>query len=398
MSSLTCIAIGDPHFKTDNVVFTDEFVDKALPLIRQKNPDFIVVLGDILDRHALIHVNPLERSIRFLKKLSEIAPLYVLIGNHDRPNNSNFLTTEHPFNALKYWNSTKIVDVGLIDTIKNRKFIFLPYVPPGRFFEALATLFSPKEKKDTLLSKYQEDVEKIKQDLKIDKKTSLLTETEKEIYRHRHKQLVEELFSPSLNDITAVFAHQEFYGAKMGAIVSTEGDEWPLSFPFVISGHVHDYHYVQDNLLYIGTPLSHASNDHEIKTLSYFSWTFDNSRPVEERIDLNLTKRIVVTIPWDQVATYVPPPKHFVKLIITGTSAELKTVLKVQNIKTLTAMGVKIAYKNLPSPLTEVSQQQEQHKMLGYKARLYQAVSQNPELKNTFVKLFGNLSLDPTNS
>ncbi len=40
-------------------------------------------------------------------------------------------------------------------------------------------------------------------------------------------------------NVNCIFAHQEFYGCKMGAIESIEGDKWDHSFPLVISGHIH---------------------------------------------------------------------------------------------------------------------------------------------------------------
>src|SRR5438067_639302 len=135
--TITCLTIGDPHFKVDNAIETDEMSRKIISLAHKEPPDFIVVLGDVLDRHENIHVDPLERSTLFLEQLSLIAPLYVIIGNHDRPNNSIFLTSQHPFNSFKRWPQTTIVDKVVTATIKGRQFCFVPYVPPGRFMEAL---------------------------------------------------------------------------------------------------------------------------------------------------------------------------------------------------------------------------------------------------------------------
>ncbi len=40
-------------------------------------------------------------------------------------------------NALKEWNNTFIIDFTSIIKIKNFTFGMVPYVPPGRFVEAL---------------------------------------------------------------------------------------------------------------------------------------------------------------------------------------------------------------------------------------------------------------------
>lgn len=349
---ITCLAIGDPHFKVANVRETDEMVAKIVALAKSRQPTFIVVLGDVLDRHETIHVSPLERATDFLRQLRAIAPLYVLIGNHDRPNNSNFLTSEHPFNALKDWPNTTVVDRVVSGTIQNRTFIWVPYVPPGRFMEALNTL-AP-----------------------VDVTTSL-------------EQLTLNDATPAvLRGVTALFAHQEFRGAKMGAIVSPDGDEWPLSYPLVISGHIHDYDELQPNLFYTGTPMQHAFGDHDDKTISWITWPDPETIAfTHERIDLDLTKKILVSLSCTEIATYVPPPNRQIKVILTGTSAEIKATMKLAQIKTLTAAGVKISPKALPSdPATLQQEASLQH--MSYSQRLYQSVSADPDLINMYHRLF----------
>ena len=141
---ITCLAIGDPHFKINNVRTSEEMTKRVIKVAQERRPDFITVLGDVLDRHETIHVEPLVRATQFLLELEKIAPTYVIIGNHDRPNNSDFLSHWHPFAAISQWKNTKIVDKVVIDTIKGCTFIWVPYVPNGRFIEALDTLY-PEE-------------------------------------------------------------------------------------------------------------------------------------------------------------------------------------------------------------------------------------------------------------
>ena len=96
------LAIGDPHFKTTNIKESTEMVNAIYNLLEkeQDNLDFIIVMGDILDRHETIHVNPLTLAVKFLLTLATKKKTYVLIGNHDRPNNSDFLSDYHPFVGL----------------------------------------------------------------------------------------------------------------------------------------------------------------------------------------------------------------------------------------------------------------------------------------------------------
>ena len=140
---ISVLVIGDPHFKVGNVQESEEMVKKLIELAKEKKPTFIVCLGDILHRHETIHVSPLMRAEEMIRLLSEISPTFLIIGNHDRPNNSNYLTNEHPFNAMKKWNNTYIVDKVVDTTIKNKRFLFVPYVPPGKFMDALNTIKTP---------------------------------------------------------------------------------------------------------------------------------------------------------------------------------------------------------------------------------------------------------------
>src|SRR5579864_8984065 len=130
MNSVTALVIGDPHFKVSNVRETDAMTASIIRVAAQRHPDIIVVLGDVLDRHETIHVSPLTRAIKFLAQLMSIAPVYVLIGNHDLKNNRQFVSDEHAFTALKFWGtSMNVVDTTTVVNIKGQVFTFVPYVP-----------------------------------------------------------------------------------------------------------------------------------------------------------------------------------------------------------------------------------------------------------------------------
>ena len=88
---LRIIAIGDPHFKVKNIVQVDKFIEKLLALIKEKKPDFIVVLGDLLHYHERIHALSLNKAYEFIDKLRQEAFTYILVGNHDMINNQQFL-------------------------------------------------------------------------------------------------------------------------------------------------------------------------------------------------------------------------------------------------------------------------------------------------------------------
>lgn len=288
---ITFLAIGDPHYKTHNFNDTNTMESQIYVILNSKLFDFIVVLGDVLDRHENIHINPLNRAVKFLLKLSEYAPTYVLIGNHDRPNNNDFLSDFSPFIGLKGHKNLYIVDKVLHDNIHGKDFIFVPYVPPGRFIEALQTI----------------DFEYQNADI--------------------------------------IFAHQEFRGAKSSSHVSEHGDVWSETYPNVISGHYHDYHRIQENLIYVGTPFQHSFGENTDKSISIFKY---DTELHEERIRLDMPKKITFKCTLDEFNKLnVEDINSNVKIIVSCHDFEIET-LKNNNIyKHLSRKGIRIEIRKV---------------------------------------------------
>lgn len=333
---VTVVSVGDPHFKVSNVRETTLMVEAIVNFARSKSPTFIVVMGDVLDRHESIHVSPLTRAINFLSQLRAIAPTYVLIGNHDLKNNRQFLSDEHPFTALKYWDNMYIVDKTIKLDIRGQTFTFVPYVPPGRLEEALDII--PRE----------------------------------EWMRS-----------------SDIYAHQEIKGAKMGAIVSTEGDEWPLTYPHVTSGHIHDYQEPQPNVIYVGTPIQHAFGDRHDKTISYFTYypdkTFDH-----ERIDLRLPRKRIIRLTCDEVSGYVPQDNSDLKIIISGTAGEIKAIMKHPNVEMWRRSGHKVVYKSVAVTVEEVAPMPSKAP-LRFSTVLYNTICSNQRLAAIYNNIFGSV-------
>lgn len=284
------LVIGDPHFKTNNVEECNLMCEQILKWIHHTKPHAVICLGDILDRHETIHVGPLLRSISFFEKIAKENKLYLLIGNHDRPNNQVFMTEEHPFTALKLWKNTTIVDKTTTDTINDMKFLFVPYVAPGRFQEALGT--------------------------------------------------------HSMDSVHAIFAHQEFYGAKMGATESIVGDKWDPKNPLVISGHIHDFDHLQHNILYTGTPLQHAYGDKEDKGVFLFRFSSNQKKWSYDRLELQIPKKKIVKISTNELETLKKlDPKCHYKIVISGTPQELRSMKLGTYLNKLSKY--KLAYKTI---------------------------------------------------
>lgn len=370
---LQVLCIGDPHYKVSNVRETREFETSLFTWLQQgERPDLIVCMGDVLDRHETIHVSPLERATAFLRRLTEFAPTYVLIGNHDRPNNSTFLTDEHPFNALKYWQVDQqhhpitVVDTTIKREHHGHQLIFVPYVPPGRFTEALSHL-------RTAMCPWGTSLEWIEEHLK---------------------------------DVSALFTHQEFYGSVMGGTMkSSAGDKWSPMGPPIFNGHIHDYGQPQPNIYNIGTPFQHAFGDREDKTISWVT-LINPKEHTHRRIDLGLTKKRIVELTCAEVTNFVPDPQFQTKLVIIGTSAELKQIAKLYHVKQLADRGIKVVYKDsgetaaqnqrLTSELSDSGRgdtttfnQLRSQGNVSYLQRLYQGVAHDEPLQQLFRSIFG---------
>ena len=77
---------------------------------------------------------PLNKAYHFVKTMSRIAKTIVIVGNHDLINNQQFLTQNHWMNAMKQWENVTVCD----DVFIENNFLYAPYVPNGRFMEAIS--------------------------------------------------------------------------------------------------------------------------------------------------------------------------------------------------------------------------------------------------------------------
>jgi len=287
------VAIGDTHFRVDNMNIVDKLIEEVITKLSDVNPDLIVLLGDILHDHERLHTLALNRALDFINKLRTIAKVYVLVGNHDMINHDQFLSDQHWMNALKQWDNVSIVDkVEHLECPEiNANFMFCPYVAPGRFQEALNT------------------------------------------------------HSFDWKDSDIIFAHQEFKGCKMGAIISEDGDEWDIDDPFVISGHIHSKQSPQDNIMYPGSSMQVAygeANENIILIIDYN----DGEIELTEQV-LNIPRKRIVYIGTDTFDRYEPPvTEDEIKITIKGKYSDFKAIKKTSKYKKLVKMGFKISYKH----------------------------------------------------
>lgn len=222
-------------------------------------------------------------------------------------NNQQFLSTEHWMNPMKEWGGVQIVDTVYHRDIKGYHLVFCPYVYPGRFQEALNT-----DQRDW-------------------------------------------------KDADCIFAHQEFYGCKMGAIVSVEGDQWDAKFPKVISGHIHSKQNIGENVYYCGSSMQHAFGESEKNVIPILR--FKGEGYELEEIDLALPrKRIVYTDVQNIESIKIPEvlsdgTGDKVKITISGVYDEFKAFKKTKKYRELVKTGTKVVFK--PKKVTNEEKEQD---------------------------------------
>ncbi len=239
MASLQILCIGDCHIRKNNLPDIETFLNELKQHLSEKKYDVIVIMGDTLHTHEMVHSPSFKMAYKYFKLVSSFAMTFILIGNHDYINNSQFLSTEHPFIMLNEPN------IMVVDTLKefnknSVKLLFCPYVPDGRFIEALKN---------------------------------------------------------SSNDFKTydmIFGHQLLNGAKMGAITASKIEEWKEDYPLVVSGHIHGKQIVQDNLHYVGSCLQHSYGDSADKSISCYEVDFKDKSITYEEIYLDLPIKKII--------------------------------------------------------------------------------------------------------
>jgi DNA repair exonuclease SbcCD nuclease subunit len=267
------LAIGDPHFMLSNLSETKRYTKKIVSLIKSEAPDLVVVLGDVFHTHEKKHILVEKEVTYFLKNISNLVTVYLLVGNHDMINSQQFLTTNHAFSAYKYWDNLIVCDKPLKLVLNDKLFIFTPFTPPGKLFEALDTLDNWKSS-------------------------------------------------------DCVFAHQEIHNCYFNpTTLSEHGDKWDESFPMLISGHIHDEQWIGKNVYYPGSSMQHGYSENSEKIVCLA--TFEDSKiPTIERYDLGMKRKKIVYIDIGDLDSFKIPNDETIKLVIKGTPEEIKTIRK----------------------------------------------------------------------
>jgi hypothetical protein len=240
------------------------------------------------------------------------------------------MTNEHPFNALKLWPRTHVIDSCTPFERDGVHFTCCCYIPNGRFLEAL-------------------------KDCNID-----------------------------IENMNIIFSHSEFANCKINKITKSSCDIWPENYPHNIAGHIHDFEIVQPNLIYVGTPYQQTFSERSDKGI--YLCTFEEGKPILEKILCNIPKKIYLQVSYKDLYD-LQIPQGDVKIKIIGPSAEIKKLLQSSDLKKKFSQ-VRVTFEET-SKITEIPYRTP---LSSFSSRLREKVSENPKYQKIFEEIFPSIS------
>lgn len=303
--------IGDTHFRNKFIETGELLTEKCIAFVEKYKPDFIVLLGDILHSHADTKQSEFDLAQTFIISLSQYAKTFVLIGNHDYINNSQFLSDKHFFNTFKKIENVVIVDKCIHYFHNGMDFVFCPFTLSSRFMEALFTC----------------------RDM----------DTGKE-YSYRYAR--------------CIFSHIDIFGASYsnGTVVNDECvTKWSKKQPFLISGHIHKNQRLS-NVYYPGssTQVSCDEDPNKIVALITFS---EGKRKIKE-LSLNIPGVYIVKTGIDEIDNAREQIDkychiHKVKIRVSATAVEYEAFIKSDKYSEFINLGVIVEIDRKPDDVNE---------------------------------------------
>jgi DNA repair exonuclease SbcCD nuclease subunit len=307
MENCNILCIGDVHIQTNNTTDIKLFISKLEIYIKQNNDkiDIIILMGDILHTHERLHTIPFNIANELFNSLSKMKPLYVLVGNHDYINNSQFLSQNHWMNCFKHENN----NIHIIDTVthlklKDKNVVLSPYVSDGKFTQALDTI------------------------------------------NHHF----------NWKNANCIFGHQLLDGVKMGAILTENVEKWENNYPLLVSGHIHDKQKPQENLYYTGSCMQHAFGESSDKTICLVTINGESEFPKLTEINLDLPQKKILYYDIEEldnnpeeiekILNLLENKNIHYKITISGNFEQFKLFKKNPIFMKLQKNGTRVIFKN----------------------------------------------------
>jgi DNA repair exonuclease SbcCD nuclease subunit len=125
----THIALGYPNSVDKwHRVHEQYFRDFLMPLLRRevKEGDIIIHLGDLFDNRNIIPINLLNFGMLVVEEMAGIAPLHIILGNHDCwHKSSSEINTIRPFRWIP---NVTIHETTRVVEFAGKKLVMMPYV------------------------------------------------------------------------------------------------------------------------------------------------------------------------------------------------------------------------------------------------------------------------------
>mgnify|MGYP003630508159 CR=1 FL=1 len=332
------LVIGDLHFKAGSPALCDLVAQKIIERVHTQKPEMVIFLGDNNDTHEKLNMFVLNKLVRLFKYIASICPTILIIGNHDRPDSTTYLTEESAFYCLKGFPNIFVADSVLdynheVPGSKTPiRFLFVPYVPPGSFNATIANVKVP-----------------------IDDAT---------------------------NPVTAIFCHQTFVGTDIGSgNKSRYGDRWSLNSPLIISGHIHTHQRPQANIIYPGTPYQQSDTDESEKIILVCDF-HGHGTPKIGSLKLDVRKRRTIKIKSTEVDSFIPPTDCQVKVDIEGSWEDIEALTKRGVIAKMRSQGVAVCLT------PERSQHNRNPDGKTCQELLIEMIEDDPEAKKVYLNIF----------
>lgn len=124
--------VGDPHFKHTQKDECERLMAFVHEQAIKNKVDKLVILGDLNDTHGFLRTDNLVFWEKWLKLLSDHQELDVLVGNHDRKNQSDDSDQE---NSLSIYNLIEKDGLNIISSsVQFGIFAFVPYIHNKELF------------------------------------------------------------------------------------------------------------------------------------------------------------------------------------------------------------------------------------------------------------------------
>ena len=159
------------------------------------------------------------------------------------------------------------------------------------------------------------------------------------------------------------------------AIKSDKGDKWSLEKPLIISGHIHEYQKLQENIIYTGTPYMTKYGENQDKIILMLDYGQKlNMTP----IDLKMSKKKIINTTLKDLETIKINSNDDVKIKITLDVTEYKSISdeKKRLIQLIKTKGIKVIFN-----IKNINRKKTIKTNVGFMETLKQLIKGEEELK-----------------